>query len=70
VKTVLNALRTYAGAHPYQVRSAVAALLVLVGQLLPAVADLAKSASVVDGVTALLLGALAADTARVATKSK
>ncbi|AUG87155.1 hypothetical protein HOS58_gp23 [Streptomyces phage Attoomi] len=49
--TLLNLVKD----NPVRVRAAVGALLVLVGQYVPAVKELAGSEAVVDGVTLVLL---------------
>ncbi|MEV8056563.1 hypothetical protein AB0P37_08550 [Streptomyces antimycoticus] len=61
-------LRSYAVANPVKVRAAVAAVLVFVGQYVPAVKDMAGSDAFVDAVTGALIALLAADAARVVTK--
>ncbi|MGW7270802.1 hypothetical protein ACWGH5_09805 [Streptomyces sp. NPDC054864] len=52
---MFDLLRTFVRDNPVRVRAGVGALLVLLGQYVPAVAELAGSDTVVDGVTLVLL---------------
>jgi hypothetical protein len=52
---VFNAIRTFVRDNPVRVRAGVGALLVLLGQYVPGVAEFAGSEAVVDGVTLALL---------------
>lgn len=68
MKNILNALRAVAREHPIRVRAAVASVLVLVGQLVPAVADVVGSVALVDAMTGIVIVLLGADAARVVAK--
>lgn len=70
LKRVWEAVATFATNHPVKVRAGVAAVLLLVGQYVPAVADYAGSDTVVDIVTGALLALLAGDAVRAARKNR
>ncbi|MEV7467186.1 hypothetical protein AB0O20_11895 [Streptomyces kronopolitis] len=68
LKRALAVLREYAASNPIKVRAAIAAVLVLVGQLAPSIADVVGSDTIVDVLTGVVVVVLGADAARKATQ--
>lgn len=62
-------VRAVVASHPVKVRMAVAAILVYLGQFVPAVADFVGSDGVVDFVTGAVLALLAGDAVRASRKN-
>ncbi|WP_328691166.1 hypothetical protein OG879_31450 [Streptomyces caniferus] len=65
---MLETLRAIVRDNPVKVRAAIAAVLVLVGQLIPSIADVVGSDTIVDVLTGVVVVVLGADAARKVTQ--